>query len=52
MVRNTGFPALPPVAMTMPLRARMFTVLVFGRVHSSTSIAVMPVTRPASWLSR
>ena len=32
MVRNTGLPALPPVAMTMPLRARMFMVRVFGRV--------------------
>ena len=31
MVRNTGLPAQPPVAMITPLRARMFIVLVFCR---------------------
>ncbi len=52
MVRNAGLPALPPVATTMPLRARMFRVRNFGWYQLSTSMAVMPITRPANWLSR
>ena len=52
MVRNSTLSALPPVATMMPLRARMLIVLPVGWNLSSTSIAVMPVTRPENGCSR
>ncbi len=52
MVRNSTLSAQPPLATITPLRARMLIDLPVGLNQSSTSIAVMPMTRPENGCSR